>query len=91
MPCSEAEATSKGQQDGPASGSCDASLPSRLPRVCAAPGCGAIHGLKRCGGCGMVRYCSEACSRAHWRAHKAECRRLQAERAAGDAAAPVHV
>ena len=24
-----------------------------------------------------MRYCSEACSRAHWRAHKAECRRLQ--------------
>ena len=57
------------------------------PRVCAAPGCGATHGLKRCGGCGTVRYCSQACCKAHWRAHKAECRRLQAERAAAAAAA----
>ncbi len=52
------------------------------PRICAAPGCGATHSLRRCGGCGTVRYCSEACCKAHWRAHKAECRRLQAERAA---------
>ena len=56
------------------------SLPA-APRVCAAPGCGATRGLRRCGGCASVRYCSAACSRAHWRAHKAECRRLQAERA----------
>ncbi len=54
----------------------------RRPRVCAAPGCGATRGLKRCGGCGTVRYCSEACSRVHWREHKAGCRRLQGERAA---------
>ena len=51
-------------------------------RDSAAPGCGATRGLKRCGGCRAVRYCSEACSRAHWREHKSECRRLQAERAA---------
>ena len=51
------------------------------PRVCAAPDCGATTGLHLCGGCGTVRYCSKACSCAHWRAHKAECRRLQAERA----------
>ena len=55
------------------------------PRTCAAPGCGATRGLKRCGGCGTVRYCSVECSRAHWRAHKAECRRVQAERAAAPA------
>jgi len=55
---------------------------ARQPRMCAAPGCGAMRGLKRCGGCGTVRYCSEACSRVHWREHRAECRRLQAERAA---------
>ena len=52
------------------------------PRVCAAPGCGATSGLRRCGGCAAVRYCSEACSHAHWRAHRAECRRQQSERAA---------
>ena len=49
------------------------------PRVCAAPGCDATRGLRRCGGCGMMRYCGEACSRAHWREHRAQCRRLQAE------------
>lgn len=37
---------------------------------------------RRCSGCATVRYCSEACSRAHWQAHKAACRRLQAQRAA---------
>lgn len=45
------------------------------PKVCAAEGCGATSGLKRCGGCASVRYCGAACSRAHWPAHKAECRR----------------
>ncbi len=58
------------------------------PRICAAPGCGTTNGLRRCGGCGTVRYCSEACCKAHWQAHKAECRRLQAERARAGAAAP---
>ena len=51
-------------------------------RTCAAPDCGATQGLRRCGGCGSVFYCSAACSRAHWRAHRAECRRLQAAQAA---------
>ena len=55
--------------------------PARPPRVCAAPGRGATRGLRRCGGCATVRYCSSACSRAHWRENKAECRRLQAEAA----------
>ena len=49
------------------------------PHVCAVPGCGATTGLKRCSGCHAVRYCSVECSRAHWRAHKTECWRLQAE------------
>ena len=61
-------------------------IPPRPPRVCAAPGCGATRGLKRCSGCGAVRYCSAKCSKAHWRAHKAECRRLQAERGAAGGA-----
>ena len=50
------------------------------PRLCAAPGCTATRVLHRCGGCGTVRYCSAACSHAHWREHRTECRRLQAER-----------
>ena len=56
------------------------------PRICAAPGCGAARGLKCCGGCGTVRYCSYACCKVHWHAHKGECRRLQAERVAAAAA-----
>lgn len=54
---------------------------------CAAPGCSATAGLRRCSGCKAVRYCSLACSRAHWQAHKVECRRIQAQRAAEQAAA----
>lgn len=69
-----------------------ASMPalSPAPHVCAAEGCSAARGLKRCGGCASVRYCSVECSRAHWPAHRAACRRLQAERAAalGDTAQP---
>ncbi|KAL4421289.1 hypothetical protein ABPG75_010580 [Micractinium tetrahymenae] len=38
---------------------------------------------KRCGGCRAVRYCSAACSREDWRAHKAACRALQAAAGAG--------
>ncbi|KAL4433720.1 hypothetical protein ABPG75_000161 [Micractinium tetrahymenae] len=53
--------------------------------VRAAPGCGNARSLRRCGGCGAVRYCSEACSRAHWREHRVECRRRQAEAAAATA------
>lgn len=54
-------------------------------RGCAA--CGATSGLRRCSGCSVVRYCGEACSHAHWRTHRAECRRRQAERAAAEAGA----
>lgn len=58
------------------------------PRVCAAPGCGATEGsLNRCGGCGTVRYCGEACQAAHWPEHRRQCRRVRAERAAAEAAA----
>ncbi|EFN51023.1 hypothetical protein CHLNCDRAFT_59342 [Chlorella variabilis] len=51
-------------------------------RVCAAEGCGNTSGLRRCSRCRAVRYCSEACSHAHWKAHKAECRRLHTASAA---------
>ncbi|EFN51033.1 hypothetical protein CHLNCDRAFT_59345 [Chlorella variabilis] len=51
-------------------------------RVCAAEGCGNTSGLRRCSGCRAVRYCSEACSHAHWKAHKTECRRLHTAAAA---------
>lgn len=54
-------------------------------RTCAGPGCGATHGLRRCGGCGQVRYCSVDCQRAHWPEHQEPCRRRQAEKAAAAA------
>jgi len=70
----------------------DDELPGRakavlqMLRVCAAEGCGKTVHLRRCGGCGAVRYCSEACRNAHWPAHKQGCRRLQAMAAAAAAA-----
>jgi ankyrin repeat protein len=45
---------------------------------CANPGCSGA-GLKKCSGCLEVYFCGSACIRAHWPAHKAECRRLRAE------------
>jgi hypothetical protein len=33
---------------------------------------------RRCGGCRSVRYCSDACCRADWRAHRRACRLAQA-------------
>lgn len=50
--------------------------------VCAAEGCGSTQDLLRCSGCHVALYCSKACSRASWRAHKPECQRLQADAAA---------
>ena len=32
---------------------------------------------RRCGGCRSVRYCSDACCRADWRAHRRACRLAQ--------------
>jgi hypothetical protein len=45
---------------------------------CAQPGCNGA-GTKKCQGCMQGRYCGRACHRAHWPAHRAECRRLGAE------------
>jgi ankyrin repeat protein len=38
--------------------------------------------LRTCDGCLVARYCGNACAKAAWPAHKAECRRLQAAREA---------
>ncbi|EKM55240.1 uncharacterized protein PHACADRAFT_173327 [Phanerochaete carnosa HHB-10118-sp] len=43
-----------------------------------------------CAGCGVILYCSRACQRAHWPAHRAQCKCIQSERATilrGDAEA----
>ena len=58
-------------------------------RVCAAAGCQATDGLRQCKGCGSVRYCGEACMRAHWREHRPKCKQLRAEAVAGGL--PVHM
>jgi hypothetical protein len=49
---------------------------------CSSPGCKGA-GLLKCTGCKQARYCGEACQLAHWKAHKADCRRWSAELAAG--------
>jgi hypothetical protein len=51
---------------------------------CANPGCDGA-GLKKCAGCLKVFFCSPACIRAHWPAHKAECKRIAEAAAAGKA------
>lgn len=35
--------------------------------------CGASCAPHACGGCHAIRYCSEACARAHWRLHRTVC------------------
>jgi hypothetical protein len=45
---------------------------------CLSPSCNGA-GLLKCTGCRQARYCGEACQLAHWKAHKADCRRWSAE------------
>jgi hypothetical protein len=50
--------------------------------VCAACGESKAGGgggakLRKCAGCLVVRYCSDACQRAHWREHRAACKAAQ--------------
>jgi len=74
------------QQEHPASTALLDLLAGRGPAhppgtVC--DGCGRPEAevqLHPCSGCWTARYCSSACNAAAWPAHKAECKRLQAER-----------
>jgi hypothetical protein len=49
---------------------------------CVNPGCDGA-GLKKCAGCLKVFFCGPACIRAHWPAHKVECKRIVVAAAAG--------
>jgi hypothetical protein len=40
-------------------------------------------GIKKCTGCKQARYCGEACQLAHWKVHKADCKRWSADLEAG--------
>jgi hypothetical protein len=51
---------------------------------CANPGCGGA-GLKKCSGCLKFFFCGLACIRAHWPAHKAECREAATKLKANEA------
>lgn len=62
-----------------ASGAAGAAAAPPAALVCAAPGCGATADLRRCGACNSVRYCSAACARTNWKAHRPACKRLAAE------------
>jgi hypothetical protein len=46
---------------------------------CTNPGCGGT-GLKTCAECKQARCCGELCQHAHWKVHRADCKRWSAER-----------
>ena len=46
---------------------------------CSNPGCSGA-GVMKCTGCKQARYCGEPCQLAHWKAHKADCKRWSADR-----------
>jgi hypothetical protein len=52
---------------------------------CSNPGCSGA-GIKRCPACKQARYCGEPCQYAHWKVHKADCKRWSAELKAGKGA-----
>jgi hypothetical protein len=49
---------------------------------CSSLGCSGA-GVMKCTGCKQARYCGEACQLAHWKAHKADCRRWSTELVVG--------
>jgi hypothetical protein len=49
---------------------------------CSNTGCSGA-GIMKCTGCKQARYCGEQCQLAHWKAHKADCKRWSAEAKAG--------
>jgi hypothetical protein len=71
LPASSAEsgATTSAASSGSSSGASGASERRR----CACPGC-PNGGLNKCSACKIVEYCSRACQKLRWAAHKAACK-----------------
>ena len=63
----QAGAKESGEKASPSAGA-----PATDP-PCAA--CGKSPARSRCGRCRAVRYCGPACQRAHWKEHKAQCKK----------------
>ena len=61
--------------------------------TCANPSCEGGEGKFKCSACSTVAYCSPACQKSHWPAHKGDCKlarsggKPKATAAAGDSAA----
>jgi MYND finger len=60
-----------------------------LSLPCSNRGCANVTGSseaqvksRKCSGCGVTRYCSEACQTQHWSEHKVWCKKLKAQAAA---------
>jgi hypothetical protein len=72
-------AASQGQEN--AIGLLPAMKSALEPRACAS--CAVVESAARtypkCAGCNVVRYCGAECQRAHWKAHKGECKELLAK------------
>ena len=65
----ESGATTSAASSGSSAGASGASE----RRHCAFPGC-SNDGLNQCSACKSVEYCSRACQKLHWAAHKAACK-----------------
>ncbi len=65
----ESGATTSGASSGSSAGASGAGERRR----CARPGC-PNEGRNKCSACKRVEYCSNACQKLHWAAHKAACK-----------------
>ena len=81
----EAAATSSKTAAAAPAGATEAGPVTTVARVCAA--CGAADAPLTCGACRDAHYCSAACQKRDWRAHKAACKQRQREMSTGAAAA----
>jgi hypothetical protein len=51
-------------------------LRSRAKKNCSNPSCSDVgRALLKCKGCNEARYCGKECQLAHWKVHRADCKR----------------